>query len=59
MLYIVQRGDCDHFRLAEDIDPAYAAGLATARKRGVEALCYACDVRLDGIDVAGPLPLVL
>jgi len=59
MLYIVQRGDCDHFRLAEDIDPAYAAGLATARKRGVETLCYACDVRLDGIDVAGPLPLVL
>lgn len=59
MLYLVQRGDCDHFRLAEDIDPAYAAGLAEARKRGVETLCYACDVRLDGIDVAGPLPLVL
>ena len=59
MLYIVQRGDCDHFRLAADIDPTYAAGLAEARKRGVEALCYACDMRLDGIDVAGALPLAL
>lgn len=59
MLYLVQRGDCDHFRVAGDIDPAYAAALAEARDRGVETLCHACDVRTDGIDVAGPLPLVL
>jgi len=59
MLYLVQRGDCDHFRLADDIDPAYAAGLETARQRGVETLCYACDMRLDGIDMAGALPLEL
>lgn len=59
MLYLVQRGDCDHFRIAEDIDPAYAAALVEARTRGVETLCYACDMRLDGIDVDGPLPLKL
>ena len=59
MLYLVQRGDCDHFRIAENIDPAYAAALVEARKRGVETLCYACDIRLDGIDVDGPLPLKL
>jgi sugar fermentation stimulation protein A len=59
MLYLVQRGDCDHFRIAEDIDPAYAAALAVARTRGVETLCYACDMRLDGIDVAGAVPLEL
>jgi sugar fermentation stimulation protein A len=58
MLYLVQRGDCDHFRIADDIDPAYAAALTEARTRGVETLCYACDMRLDGIDVAAPLPLV-
>jgi sugar fermentation stimulation protein A len=57
MLYLVQRGDCDHFRIAEDIDPTYAAALAVARTQGVETLCYACDMRLDGIDVAGALPL--
>jgi len=59
MLYLVQRGDCDHFRIADDIDPAYAAALETARTHGVETLCYACDMRLDGIDVAGALPLEL
>jgi sugar fermentation stimulation protein A len=57
MLYLVQRGDCDHFRIAADIDPAYAAALSVARQRGVETLCYACDMRQDGIDLAGALPL--
>ena len=59
MLYLVQRGDCDHFRIAEDIDPAYAAALAAARARGVETLCYACDMRLDGIGVAKRVRLAL
>ena len=59
MLYLVQRGDCDHFRLAADIDPAYAAAMREARHRGVEALCYQCRIAPDGIGLAGPLPLVL
>jgi sugar fermentation stimulation protein A len=59
MLYLVQRNDCDHFRIADDIDPAYASALAEARNRGVEAICYMCDMRLDGIDVGEPLPLEL
>jgi sugar fermentation stimulation protein A len=59
MLYLVQRGDCDHFRIAEDIDPAYAAALTAARACGVETLCYACDMRLDGIGVAKPMRLAL
>jgi len=57
MLYLVQRGDCDHFRIAGDIDPGYAAALDIARGQGVETLCYACDMRLDGIDVGSALPL--
>lgn len=57
MLYIVQRADCDHFRIAGDIDPAYDAGLNAALAAGVEALCYACTVDLDGVRVARPLPL--
>lgn len=52
MLYIVQR-PADRFALAEDIDPAYAAAFARARAAGVEALCYVCDARLDGISVQG------
>lgn len=59
MFYLVQRGDCDQFKIADDIDPDYAEALTIARKGRVETLCYACDMRLDGIDVAGPLPLEL
>jgi len=58
MLYLVQRGDCDRFRVAADIDPGYAAAMAEARNRGVEALCYQCRIGPDGIGLAGPLRLV-
>lgn len=59
MLYLVQRNDCDHFRVATDIDPGYAAAVAEARARGVEALCYACDIAPEGIRIDRPLPLEL
>jgi sugar fermentation stimulation protein A len=48
MLYVVQR-PADRFALAADIDPAYAAAFRAARAAGVEALCYVCDVGLEGI----------
>ena len=59
MVYLVQRGDCDRFRIAGDIDPAYARALVRARERGVEALCHECVITTEGIEVAGPLPLDL
>ena len=59
MLFIVQRADCDRFRPAEDIDPAYATGLRQAAAAGVEVLCYACTVACDGIEVDNPLPIDL
>jgi sugar fermentation stimulation protein A len=58
MLYIVQRGDCDRFALASDLDPAYAAAFSNARQQGVEAICYACEVARDSIVVANALPIV-
>lgn len=57
MFYVVQRGDCDRFRLADDIDPDYAAAFANARHRGVEAICYACDVSPERIEITRPLPI--
>ncbi len=59
MVYLVQRGDCDRFRIAADIDPAYARALDAARDAGVEALCYACAITTEEIEVAAPLPLEL
>lgn len=57
MLYVVQREDCDRFRLAADLDPVYAAGFAAARAGGVEALCYSCKVGPEVLELAGPLPI--
>lgn len=59
MLFLVQRQDCDHFRVAEDIDPAYAAGLLRARMAGVEVLCYACRITTEAIELDRPLPVAL
>lgn len=58
MFYLVQRGDCDRFDLAGDIDPTYQAAYREARNAGVEAICYACDITTDGIEVAETLPIL-
>ena len=57
MLYLVQRDDCTRFRLAADIDPAYAAALESARTAGVETLCYACRLSPGSIELDRALPL--
>lgn len=59
MFYLVQREDCDHFRIAGDIDPTYAAALTDARGRGVETLCYICTMSLEGLSLGAALPLML
>jgi len=57
MLFVVQRTDCDHFRLAGDIDPAYEAAFREARARGVEALCYTCQISTERLLLDAPLPI--
>ncbi|MEZ5878181.1 MAG: DNA/RNA nuclease SfsA [Tepidamorphaceae bacterium] len=58
MVYLVQRADCDRFTLATDIDPAYGQAFAQARKAGVEAVCYACDVSPEAIRVTTPVKII-
>ena len=55
MIYVVQRQDCDCFRLAEDIDPTYAAAFAEAKSAGVETICYACTLTTTGIEISRQL----
>lgn len=57
MLFVVQRPDCDRFRLAGDLDPGYAAAFGDALKAGVEALCYDCSVAETAIALRRPLPI--
>lgn len=51
LVYLVQRGDCDRFGLAADIDPAYAAAAEAARAAGVEMLVVRAEVTLAGIEI--------
>jgi sugar fermentation stimulation protein A len=44
VLFVVQRGDCDRFAVARDLDPAFAAALDRVRDEGVEVLVYACEM---------------
>ena len=55
MLYLVQRTDCDKFRLAHTLDPAYSAAYKTATAAGVETLAYACDITPTDIRVSNAL----
>ncbi|MFZ0267223.1 DNA/RNA nuclease SfsA [Caulobacter sp.] len=52
VLFVVQRDDCEEFKAAEDIDPAFARGLAAANDAGVEVLVYACDMSTDRVRIS-------
>jgi sugar fermentation stimulation protein A len=56
MLYVIQRTDCELFDTAPDLDPAYAAGLVEAAGRGVEVLCYGCDISSEAVRLVRPIP---
>jgi len=57
MVFVVQRGDGRWFEPAEDIDPAYAAGLREALTCGVEAYAVGASVSAQGVAATGLLPL--
>jgi len=44
ILYLIQRGDCDSFKIAKDIDKKYKTAFDKALKSGVKILCYDCKL---------------
>jgi len=44
ILYLIQRDDCDSFKIAEDIDKKYKIAFSKALKSGVKILCYDCKL---------------
>ena len=59
LIYCVQHTGYSRFCLAQDLDPAYAAACLGAQARGVEMLCYGCDVSITEINLRGALQLDL
>ena len=53
LIFLVQRGDCDRFQVAADIDAKYAAAVQDAQLAGVEILCFRSNITTDGITL-GP-----
>ena len=49
ILYLVQRNDCESFKIAADIDQNYKFILDKALKSGVKLLCYDCKLTNDEI----------
>ena len=56
--YIIQICSAARFALARDIDPAYGLAFDRARKAGVEAYAWRCNIACAGLDLAGPVPIL-
>jgi len=49
MLYLIQRDDCESFKIADDIDYEYKIALEKAKNNGVKILCYNCKLNNEEI----------
>ena len=49
ILYLIQRNDCNFFKIAEDIDPEYSDSLSKAVKKKLNVLCFDCKFSSKGI----------
>lgn len=59
VLFVAQRDDAREVRPAAHIDPGFAAALEDAARAGVRILGRRCRVRLDGVSLAEPLPVIV
>ena len=59
LLFVVQRGDCDHVEPADDIDPHYGRALRAAADAGVELFALRVHVSPHALVPAGLLPVRL
>ena len=44
VLFLIQRTDCNSFKIADDIDKDYQSGFKKAIKKGVKMICYDCKL---------------
>lgn len=58
LIYLVQREDCNEFRIAKDIDPKYYEGFLKAKKNGVKFISYSCKVNEKEIYVNKSIKIV-
>ena len=49
LMFVVQRNDCNEFRIAKDIDPQYFSAITHAIKKKLNIICYDCKFSSKGI----------
>ena len=59
VVFIAQREDAQHFEPHESIDPDFTQTLRQVRAQGVAVHAYRCQVSLEGINIAGEIPVKL
>jgi len=56
-VFVVQRADAALLAPNAEADPAFARALAEAQASGVEIVAYVCEVSLDHVTIAHPIPV--
>lgn len=57
MLFVIQRYDCESFKISGDLDPVYATAFRRAWQRGVEAFALKCRVSSREIAASRLIPI--
>ena len=57
ILYLIQREDCQSFKIAKDIDENYEIAFNNAKKTGVKILCYDCKISHEEVKLNGQINL--
>jgi len=55
MLYLIQRDDCNFFKIANDIDEEYKNTFDEALNNGVKMLCYDCKLNNEEIIISNQI----
>jgi sugar fermentation stimulation protein A len=56
-VFIAQRGDAIRFTPFDAVDPSFGETLRRVHRQGVAVRAYRCDVRLEGIEITGEIPV--
>ena len=59
MLYLIQRNDCNFFKIAQDIDAEYAEEFNNALNAGVEVICMDTILSNKAIDIGKNIQLLI
>ena len=58
ILYLIQRENCNFFKIADKIDVEYNKAFLNAKKKGVKILCYNCKLSPQEIKVKRPVKIL-